>query len=81
MRAGSVRDPFFSNGPAADLVGVSRPYLVRLLEEGKIPFHKVGTHRRVHAVDLMDYKARQTDESRELLDELSRDAQELGMGY
>ena len=66
---------------AANLVGVSRPYLVRLLEEGKIPFHKVGTHRRVHAVDVMDYKARRTDESRELLDELTRDAQELGMGY
>lgn len=66
---------------AADLIGVSRPYLVRLLEEGKIPFHKVGTHRRVRAVDVMEYKASRADKSRELLDELSRDAQELGIGY
>jgi excisionase family DNA binding protein len=66
---------------AADLIGVSRPYLVRLLEDGKIPFHKVGTHRRVRAVDVMEYRASQSDKSRELLDELTRDAQELGLGY
>ncbi len=66
---------------AADLIGVSRPYLVRLLEDGKIPFHKVGTHRRVRAVDVMAYKARHRGESKQLLDELSREAQELGLGY
>ena len=66
---------------AADQIGVSRPYLVRLLEDGKIPFHKVGTHRRVRAADVMEYKAKRRGESRRLLDELARDAQDLGLGY
>jgi excisionase family DNA binding protein len=66
---------------AADLLGVSRPYLVRLLEDGRIPFHKVGTHRRVRAADVMQYKARRRGESRQVLDELTREAQDLGLGY
>ncbi len=69
------------HGQAAGLLGVSRPYLVRLLEEGKIPFRKVGTHRRVRAVDAMQFKAKRRGETRQLLDELTRGAQELGMGY
>jgi excisionase family DNA binding protein len=66
---------------AADLLGGSRPYLVRLLEDGRIPFHKVGTHRRVRAADVMQYKARRRGESRQVLDELTREAQDLGLGY
>ena len=66
---------------AADLIGVSRPYLVRLLEEGKIPFHRVGTHRRVRAADVIAYKTARSKESKSLLDELSREAQDLGPGY
>jgi len=66
---------------AADLIGVSRPYLVRLLEEGKIPFHKVGTHRRVRAVDVIQYKARRRGDNKRLPDELTREAEELGLGY
>ena len=65
----------------ADLLGVSRPYVVRLLDEGKIPFHKVGTHRRVRAVDVIEYQAQRRAKSKRLLDELTQDAQELGLGY
>ena len=65
---------------AADILNVSRQYLVRLLDEGRIPFSKTGTHRRVRMEDLLSYK-RQRDRNRMAsLDELSRLSQEFG-GY
>lgn len=66
---------------AADILGVSRPYLVRLLEEGKIPFRKVGSHRRVRAQDLLAYLEASRKEGRKLLDKLIAEGQELGLGY
>ena len=66
---------------ATDLLGVSRPYLVRLLDEGKLPFHKVGTHRRVRAADVMAYQRQRHVRSKRLLDDLTEEAQSLGLGY
>lgn len=66
---------------AADLLGVFRPHLVKVLEDGELPFHKTGKHRRVRFDDLMQFKARRDQISEHAMAELAEQAQELGMGY
>ena len=64
---------------AAALLNVSRPHLVQLLEDRKIPYRKVGTHRRVRAEDVFAYKREINRKRREVLQELAAHDQELGL--
>jgi excisionase family DNA binding protein len=64
---------------AAEMLNVSRPYLIGLLESGAIPFRKVGRHRRVAFADLMEYKRQFEQGAREAADELSNLGQEIGL--
>lgn len=66
---------------AAEIVGVSRPYLIRLLESGEIPFEKVGAHRRVRFEDVMAYRRRRDVRRREALRKLTRESERLGIEY
>lgn len=64
---------------AANILNVSRPHMVKLLEEGKLPFHKTGCHRRVLFSDLMKYKDQRENESNKAMQELADLSQELGI--
>jgi excisionase family DNA binding protein len=65
---------------AADILNVSRQYLVRLLEDGKIPYDRTGKHRRLKIEDVLAYKQKRDRERDEKLDELAKLTEELG-GY
>jgi excisionase family DNA binding protein len=65
---------------AAEVLGVSRPFLIRVLEAGQIPFRKVGRHRRVLMQDVLAYKKTMQIKRRAALDELVKASEDMG-GY
>lgn len=66
---------------AANLLSVSRPFLVKLLNENALPHTKVGTHRRIAFADVLAYKRQQDKAAKAAMQELTKQAQELGLGY
>lgn len=68
-----------STQQAAEILKVSRPYLVKLLESGKIQFHKTGTHRRILLRDLMEYKQQRDGDRHAAIVNMAKEAQEAGL--
>ena len=84
MREGKVitlvpRAQRLTTQEAADFLGISRPTLVKLLEQGKIPYDKPGRHRRILFSDLLAYQQRQREGRRAALDRMTEDASEAGL--
>ncbi|SDO26741.1 helix-turn-helix domain-containing protein [Vreelandella arcis] len=66
---------------AADLMNMSRPTFIKLLDEEKVPYHRVGNRRKVKYTDVMAYKQEVDQQRLDALDELSSLDQSLGLGY
>jgi excisionase family DNA binding protein len=64
---------------AADLLGVSRPHLIKLLEAAELPYHKAGSHRRIYLRDLVAYQKRRDAERKRALDRIAKEAYEAGL--
>ncbi len=74
-------DAELSTQQAADLLNVSRPHIVHLLEKGDIPFRKVGAHRRIDLKDLIAYDNKLKKSRAKKLAFLAKQAQDLNLGY
>jgi excisionase family DNA binding protein len=74
-------DAMLSTQEAADILNVSRPFVVSLLEAGKIPYQRLGSHRRILFRDLMAFKQKSDASGDEAMRQLTQEAQELGLGY
>lgn len=64
---------------AADMLNISRPHLVSLLESNEIPFQRTGKHRRIRLGDLLEYKRKRDEQRREQLAQLTRISEEHGL--
>lgn len=74
-------EKLISTQKAAEILNVSRPHIVKLLENGTIPFEKVGTHRRIKIADIIKYKEQLIKVRKKALSSLTNQAQKLKMGY
>ena len=72
------QDQRLTTQEAADMLGISRPTLVRMLETGKIPFEKVRRHRRLFLADVLEFRERQRRAANEALSDIVADAQAMG---
>lgn len=74
-------DAEISTQQAAEILNVSRPHVIKLLEKGDIPHKKVGSHRRILLQDILKYESSFKSDRRKKLDYLAKEAQQLNLGY
>lgn len=74
-------DRELTTGEAAEILNVSRQFLVTLLDRGELPFHRTGTHRRLAVEDVLAYRDQRAVRRRENLRELTRESQDVIGGY
>jgi excisionase family DNA binding protein len=72
-------DKMLTTQEAAAFLDVSRPFLIKLLDRGEMPFTKVGTHRRIRFGDVIAYKLQRDEQEHKGLDELTQMSQDFGM--
>ena len=71
----------FSTVEAANFLNVSRPFLIKEIDAGRLAHRMVGTHRRIRFADLMIYAKKMRAEQQDALDEMAKNARELGLEY
>jgi len=74
-------DAEISTQQAAEILNVSRPHVIKLLEKGEIPYKKVGSHRRILLQDILEYESKFKKKRRKQLNKLAAEAQKLNLGY
>jgi excisionase family DNA binding protein len=74
-------DAEISTQQAAEILNVSRPHVIKLLEKGDIPYKKVGSHRRILLQDILEYEAIFKKKRRKQLNKIATEAQKLNLGY
>jgi len=74
-------DAEISTQQAAEILNVSRPHVIKLLEKGDIPYKKVGSHRRILLQDILEYEAKFKKKRKKQLNKLASEAQKLNLGY
>jgi excisionase family DNA binding protein len=74
-------DSEISTQQAADMLNMSRPHVVKLLEQGEIPYKKTGSHRRIRLEDLVAYNQKLKAQTNDSLKQLAKQAQVLRLGY
>jgi excisionase family DNA binding protein len=76
-----TNDEVLSTQQAADLLNVSRPFIVKLIDTKELPSYKVGRNRRIYKNDLLSYKEKSLKERKKILQRLVDEAQDLDLGY
>jgi excisionase family DNA binding protein len=77
----TIHEEILSTQQAADLLNVSRPFIVKLIDTNELPAFKVGRHRRIYKNDLLAYKKKSLKERKRILQKLVDEAQDLDLGY